>query len=153
MTYQSTAPKRQGGFTLIELAVAGIVLAVLVGGLAVWTYGRHRETANTTLMQQFFLKEAPAGINSYLLRNGTVVGLTKTDIVNNGARIDTPWGDVWTAAVAGNQVIITYPLDSARDPDDLGSDTAAYLAGTFGHIPAASYDNGAKDLSVTIQVQ
>jgi len=144
--------KKQKGFTLAELVVVMLVIGLLLYGLTTG-FGRFRETSKETIMKSFILDKFPSAVSSHIARIGTIAGITKTDIVNNGAKADTPWGDSWTVTGPVNsRLTLTIPLVSSSYADVTGSDlVSSIISAKASQIVSISYDSTSKNLTLVVQ--
>ena len=141
---------KQKGFTLTELAIVAVVIAVLTVSAA-YGYGKYKENANFGVAKQFFIKDVPGAIAAYVNRKGTLTGVDKDSLVDYGLPANTPWGDAWTVTGPVTGVLtFTFPLTSSGNAASLGADLDdALTAANLAHINSVSYASN----NVTVAVQ
>lgn len=149
---QITLKHGQRGFTLAELAIVAIIIAVLVAASASG-YGMYKDNANLRVATNFFIQDYPGAVATYVNRRGTINGVSKNALESYGLNASTPWGDNWTMSnpVLG-VVTITYPITSAGTrAASLADDIAFQLTNAnLGHIQNASASGATLTVGVRV---
>jgi len=143
---------KQTGFTLTEMVIVVVIITLLVVGLSS-AYGRYKENAKTTVAQKMILEHMSAAIASYESRKGTLTGISKIELVDNGVKTITPWGDSWSmTGPASGLITITFPLTSSPFADTTGPDMSSFITGAAtSTVTSITYASGSKSLTIVIQ--
>lgn len=122
-------PRKQKGFTMVELVVVlfiiGLLMYVLMPGLF-----ETKEDAKVQGVKTQLLKDFPAGITRLVTMtnkcNNTTITYEK--LVERGMKAETVFGTPWTITTSGgNTATVTYPLD--LDDTNLSTDLKDALTG------------------------
>lgn len=148
---RSSRRSRQSGFTLVEVMVALVLVAVL-GALFVGATGvsARIDKANMTAAQNQIANLIVQETVAFYARRRSLSGLATTDMSVSTA---TPWGDTWSiSARTASTATFSYPMDGADDT--LGADLAAYLSGmtSTSAINSASYTAATNILAFTVSM-
>lgn len=142
---------RQGGFTLTELAIAAVIIAILTVAAA-QGYGMYRTNTNISVASNFFVTDVPGAVAVYLNRRGTLTGINKISLTSYGLAARTAWDDDWTVTgPTAGALTFTYPLTSAgTQGTEAATDIVARLTNAdLQHIESAT----ATGTSVTVVVR
>lgn len=109
------AAKSQRGFTLVEVAIVGVILLILLAAL-LQGYLKSRDDAklNSAVIQ--LEKNFPTAIMTQVARTMGCSSstITKQLLIDRGLPDLTPWNTSWTiSSVTSNTVTISYPLDTS----------------------------------------
>lgn len=120
--------QRETGFTLVEIAVVLVILALLAAFFAsnLW---RSREDAQVNTVVQWFMSDAPRAIGAYQSRRGSLEGLTKDALVERGLNDKTEWKENWTLAMNPEEslVTVTYTITQPKNSIKIRDDIVANL--------------------------
>lgn len=118
--------KKQGGFTLIEIGIALAVLAVL-GAFLISGLMKKQQDAKYSTTLQLLQQEFPSAIVAQVARTNrcTSATVTRDNLIKRGVPPQTVWFADWSVSVSGNNVSVTYPLDS--DDPATGADLKTAL--------------------------
>ncbi|MCB1733701.1 MAG: hypothetical protein H6981_01235 [Gammaproteobacteria bacterium] len=148
MKRQIRLSKRQSGYTIVEMTLVAIGLAIIIGGIVGAGIGVINQSENTVAQTQLG-NRIPQGVSAYWAAAKTLSGVTAAGLSDS---TDTAWGDTWSVSATGARTVtIAYPLTSADDADVDGPKLVLFLTDMFTTSPvsAASYNATTDTLSVT----
>ncbi len=153
MTYPTSQRRRsQTGFTLPEILAVIALLSVLISVITT-NFGNASRDLTLTSSKDTLLNDIPAAMMSYRAINGSLTGLTKSDITDTGVPASSPDGDAWTVGTVNTRsAVINWLLSNADNPDDFANDLTASLTTNGSTISASTYTSSSKTLAVTYAI-
>lgn len=152
---QQPRRNREGGFTLLEIIVA-VVIVTILGALAARGIFSKGDDAYANTAKTFFIDKAATAMTGLVGIAGEIPDVDddelKLRLVARGLDANTPWGDAWSVIRTDERsATFTYPI-GGRDAENNATDIAGDLgiATKYPHLSAVSSD--AESLEVTISV-
>lgn len=112
--------KSQEGFTLIEIMIAVVVLAILgtisMRAMSAWVGATNVDVATYFVERDF----VSAATHCYRI-NRNYTNCNKTQLTRFGLREETPWDTEWTVSVASKTFTLTIPVTNTQDGQDLAT--------------------------------
>ncbi len=144
---------RQCGFTLPEILAVIALIGILVSTI-VTSFGTAETELAMASSKDALLNDIPAALISYRAINGSLTGVTKTDITNAGVPANGPFGDAWTLGTpTARTVSLSWVLTSAEDADAFGPDLATTLGLASGSaVSSTAYDGDDDTLTVNYRI-
>lgn len=136
-----TQPKKQRGFTLIELVITLAVLAVIIGVMTSGLF-QSQEDAKIQAARTQIMKDFPSGITRITTMANSCTAVTTAKMKARGLPDNTVWGTAWAVAGATSSgVTITYPT-GLSDP--------TILTDVADGIPKYPADKSSNITSITV---
>lgn len=144
---------RQRGFTLPEILAVIALIGILVSTI-VTSFGTAETELAMASSKDALLNDIPAALISYRAINGSLTGVTKTDITNAGVPANGPFGDAWTLGTpTARTVSLSWVLTGAEDADAFGPDLATALGLASGSaVSSTAYDSDDDTLTVNYRI-
>lgn len=144
---------RQRGFTLPEILAVIALIGILVSTV-VTSFGTAETELAMASSKDTLLNDIPSALISYRAINGSLTGVTKTNITNAGVSANGPFGDAWTLGTpAARTVSLGWVISSAEDPDTFGPDLVTSLGKASGSaVSSATYDSSNDTLTVNYRI-
>lgn len=144
---------RQRGFTLPEILAVIALIGILVSTV-VTSFGTAETELAMASSKDTLLNDVPSALISYRAINGSLTGVTKSDITGAGVSANGPFGDAWTLGTAAARTVsLSWVVTSAEDADAFGADLATSLGNASGSaISSATYDSDDDTLTVNYRI-
>lgn len=136
----------QKGFTLIELMIVVVVLAILAS-VGLKGYSSWVRSSNVDVAAYFVERDFLSAATQCFRTNRSYSSCNKTQLTNYGLSSNTPWDTSWNVSVSGNSFSLTIPVSDSVAGQNLATRLSASQAE---HIGTASFSSPNVTVAMTM---
>jgi prepilin-type N-terminal cleavage/methylation domain-containing protein len=140
---------KQQGFSLVELMIVLAIISTLT--IIVLVAGGKMFSSKQEIITDTAIAIPSAVSVCAKLHRGDLTTCNKSSLMRKVQTLEekTACGDTWTIAASATEVVLTYPLTSCSDADDIGSEVIEYVK----ELPRISTDiSKTKYVSKSLQI-